>query len=129
MSWAVCCVLLSLHGAVSLCILKCIDYEAFQTLNFFFFPYSSDSLNEKNIPRIYRRNTLKVSGSFGRELADDHKHVIVTEVLLDSCSVVTSRKYFLQYNPPTTQSSCLSFDRAEHSAEIHSFNSEGIGKK
>lgn len=29
----------------------------------------------------------------------------------------------------TTQSSCLGFDRSEHSAEIHSFNSELIGKK
>lgn len=30
----------------------------------------------------YRRNILKVSGSFGRELADDHNHVIATECYL-----------------------------------------------
>lgn len=77
----------------------------------------------------YRRNILEACGCFGSELADDHNHVIVTELLLDSCAVVTSCKCILQYNPPPPESGGLSFDSAENHAEVHSFSSEVVGKK
>lgn len=77
----------------------------------------------------HRRNIREVSGCFGRELADDHNHVIATELLLDSCTVVTSCKCILQYNPPPPKSGGLSFDSAENHAEIQSSNSKVVGKK
>lgn len=77
----------------------------------------------------YGRNILEDSGCFGRELAHDHNHVVATELLLDSCAVVTSCKCILQYNLTPPKSSSLSFDSPEDCAKIHSFNSEVVGKE